>query len=56
VLLERIRGEREKRKHEAPDKGREVICEVAKPVKIDVEEMKQVELWESISVESKVSA
>ena len=47
VLLERIRGEREKRKHGVLDKGREVICEVAKPKKIDVMETRQVELWES---------
>ena len=47
VILERIRGEREKRKHGALDKGREVICEIPKPKKIDVKETKQVELWES---------
>ncbi len=47
VLLERIRADREKRKHGAIDRGREVICEVPKPEKIDVRETKQVELWES---------
>jgi Type I restriction modification DNA specificity domain len=49
VLLERIRRDREKRKHGALDKGREVICEIPKPKKIDVKRTKQVELWESIS-------
>ena len=48
VLLERIRGEREKRKQGVLGKGRVVIGEVAKPEKIDVMEMKQVELWESV--------
>ncbi len=48
MLLERIRGEREKRKQGVLGKGRVVIGEVAKPEKIDVMEMKQVELWESV--------
>ena len=48
VLLERIRGGREKRKQGVLGKGRVVIGEVAKPVKIDVKETKQVELWESV--------
>ena len=47
VLLERIRADRENRKHEALNKGREVICEIPRPKKIDVKETKQVELWES---------
>ncbi len=47
VLLERIRKEREKRKHGVLDKGRVVICEIPKPKKIDLSETKQVELWES---------
>ena len=47
VLLERIRADRENRKHEALNKGRMVICEIPRPKKIDVKETKQVELWES---------
>jgi len=48
VLLERIRRDREKRKHGALDKGREVICEIPRPKKIDVKETRQVELWGSV--------
>jgi len=40
VLLERIRADREKRKHGVPNKGRVVICEVAEPEKIDVMEIR----------------
>ena len=47
VLLERIRADRENRKHGALNKGRIVICEIPRPKKIDVKETKQVELWES---------
>ena len=47
VLLERIRRDREKRKHRAINKGRVVIGVVGEPVKIDVRETRQVELWES---------
>jgi len=40
VLLERIRADREKRKQGVLNKGRVVICEVAKPEKIDVMEIR----------------
>ncbi len=48
VLLGRIRADREKRKHGVLDKGREVICEIPRPKKIDVKRTKQVELWEGV--------
>jgi len=49
VLLERIRGEREKRKHGVLNRGRVVNVVLAEPEKIDVKETRQGQLWESIS-------
>lgn len=46
ILLERIRKERDQRKNGAVNKGR--VVSVAEPVKIDVRETKQVELWEGV--------